>query len=59
MENNIEAEKLIHFYRINDSISYNYLKNIDIRNRYDYFIKKFNELKFSLTYQRNIKIVKF
>ena len=54
MENNIEAEKLIHFYRINDSISYNYLKNIDIRNRYDYFIKKFNELKFSLS-QEHIK----
>ena len=49
MSHNIDADKLINFYRINDSISYNYLKQIDSKKEYSKFLKAFNKLKFSLS----------
>ena len=54
LENNIDVEKLLEFYRINDSISYNYLMNFDEKNNYHIFIEKFNQLKYSLS-ETNLK----
>ena len=54
LENNIDVEKLLEFYRINDSISYNYLMNFDEKNKYHIFLEKFNQLKYSLS-ETNLK----
>ena len=48
IKNNMELDKLMHFYRINDEASFNYLNNIN-KNNPDIFLTKFNQLKFSLS----------
>ena len=48
IKNNMELDKLMHFYRINDEASFNYLNNIN-KNYPDIFLTKFNQLKFSLS----------
>ena len=47
--NNIDVDKLINYYRINDSVSYNYLKQIDSEKEYSKFLVEFNKFKFSLS----------
>ena len=49
MSNNIDVDKLINYYRINDSVSYNYLKQIDSNKEYSKFLEEFNKFKFSLS----------
>ena len=47
--NNIDVDKIINYYRINDSVSYNYLQQIDSNKEYSKFLEEFNKLKFSLS----------
>ena len=54
MCNDINVDKLINFYRINDSVSYNYLKRFDSKNKYSKFKEEFNKFKFSLS-QEHLK----
>ena len=47
--NNLELEKLIDFYVIDDILSSKYLNGIDLKKDYIKFLEKFNKLKFSLS----------
>ena len=56
MNNNIELDKLIKFYRISDPISFKYLSSMDPKKDYANFLSEFNRLKFSLS-DNNLKNV--